>query len=160
LRPNSFMQNLLDFAPMIRATGTLALPADGVRLSLIDARDVAEIAATVLTGTGHEGCTYELSGPAALGFDELAERIGAATGRVVRYARVTPGELAAAMRAGGASDFATDTAVAHFEYWRTGVGAEVTPTAERLLGRSPRTFATFASDHAALITGPESVDPS
>lgn len=28
-----------------------ALPADGVRLSLIDARDVAEVAAVVLTGT-------------------------------------------------------------------------------------------------------------
>lgn len=57
------------------------------------------------------------------------------------------------MRACGATDFAVDTALDHLEYWRTGVGAQVTSAAQRLLGRCPRTFAMFAADHAALIAG-------
>jgi hypothetical protein len=149
------MQNLLVFAPMMRATGTIALPADGVRLSLIDARDFAEVAAIVLTGRGHEGRAYQLSGPTALGFAELAEHPAAATGRVVRYLPVSPGEAAATIRARGAADFAIDTALAHLVYWRTGVGAQMTSAAQRLLDRCPRTFAMFAADHAALIAAPK-----
>jgi uncharacterized protein YbjT (DUF2867 family) len=57
-----------------------------------------------------------LSGPTALGFAELAEHLAAATGRVVRYWRVSPGEAAATMRARGATDFAIDTALAHLVY--------------------------------------------
>lgn len=153
LRPNSFMQNLLVFAPAIRATGTLAVAGTGVRLSLVDARDVAEVAATVLTGTGHEGRTYQLTGPCALGFVELAEHLANATDTAVRYLPVAPEQTAAGMRATGAADFAIDTALAHLEYWRTGVGADVTLVAQRLLGRPQRTFATFAVDYSAAFTG-------
>jgi uncharacterized protein YbjT (DUF2867 family) len=57
LRPNSFMQDLLMFEPSIRTERAFRAPAEGVRLNMIDARDVAAVAAVVLTAPGHEGKT-------------------------------------------------------------------------------------------------------
>jgi uncharacterized protein YbjT (DUF2867 family) len=148
LRPNSFMQNLLTFAPGIRATGAFAAPAQGVRLSLIDARDVAAAAAAVLTQPGHEGATYQLTGPEALGFAELASQLTRAVGAPIAYAELPIAQARARMRAAGMPEFLLEEVIAHFEYWRTGVGAEVTSHLGDLIGRLPRTFAAFAHDHA------------
>lgn len=151
LRPNSFMQNLLVFAPAIRA-GVLPVPGTGIRLSLVDARDVADVAATILTGDGHAGRTYELTGPAAHDFAELAEQLGDATARPVRYLPVPASQAAATMRDAGATDFVIETALAHLRYWRTGAGTQVNRIVQQLLGRPPCPFAAFATDHADLAT--------
>jgi uncharacterized protein YbjT (DUF2867 family) len=148
LRPNSFMQNLLTFAPAIRATGVFAAPARGVRLSLIDARDVAAAAAAVLTQPGHEGATYQLTGPEALGFTELASQLTRAVGAPIAYAELPIDQARAGMRVAGMPEFVLEEAIAHFDYWRTGVGAEVTSHLGDLIGRPPRRFAAFAHDHA------------
>ena len=148
LRPNSFMQNLLTFAPAIRATGVLAAPARGVRLSLIDARDVAAAAAAVLTQPGHAGATYQLTGPEALGFAELASQLTRAVGAPIAYAELPIDQARAGMRVAGMPEFVLEEAIAHFDYWRTGVGAEVTSHLGDLIGRPPRRFAAFAHDHA------------
>jgi uncharacterized protein YbjT (DUF2867 family) len=154
LRPNSFMQNLLTFAPAIRQTGALAAPAQGVRLSLTDARDVAAAAAAVLTRPGHEGATYQLTGPEALGFAELASQLSRAIGAPIAYAELPVDQAAARMRATGMPEFLLEEAIAHFDYWRTGVGAEVTSHLGDLVGRPPRRFAAFAHDHADAFRGP------
>lgn len=99
------------------------------------------------------------SSTGALGFDEMAEHLITET-NIVRYLPIPPDQMAAAMRVTGASDFAIDTALAHLEYWRTGLGAEVTHVAQQLLGRPPRTFATFAADHSAVFTGAPAQRPS
>jgi uncharacterized protein YbjT (DUF2867 family) len=159
LRPNSFMQNLLTFAPAIRATGVFAAPAQGVRLSLIDARDVAAAAAAALTQPGHEGATYQLTGPEALGFAELASQLTRAVRAPIAYAELPIAELPVAqararMRATGMPEFLLEEAIAHFDYWRTGVGAEVTSHLGDLIGRPPRRFAAFAHDHADAFRRP------
>lgn len=155
LRPNSFMHNLLSFAPMIRATAALRIPGEGVRLSLIDVRDVAHIASNVLTttSTGHDGCLYELTGPQALGFADIAQQIGTATGREVAYVAVDAGDVAEAMSDNGATDFDIRTVLEHLDYWRAGIGAAVTQTTRQLLGTLARTFDAFAKDHAGAFAG-------
>jgi uncharacterized protein YbjT (DUF2867 family) len=65
LRPTFFMQNLLGLAPAI-AGGVLPVPTGSARAGHIDARDIADVAATVLTTDGHLGRRYTLTGPAAL----------------------------------------------------------------------------------------------
>jgi uncharacterized protein YbjT (DUF2867 family) len=148
LRPNSFMQNLLTLAPAILQAGALAAPARGVRLSLIDARDVAAAAAAVLTQPGHKGATYQLTGPQALSFQELASQLSKAIGAPIAYAELPVEQARARMRAAGMPEFLLQQAIAHFDYWRTGVGAEVTSHLGDLIGRPPRRFAAFAHDHA------------
>jgi len=159
LRPNSFMQNLLTFAPAIRATGALAAPAQGVRLSLTDARDVAAAAAAVLTQPGHEAATYQLTGPEALGFGELAGQLARAVGAPIAYAELPVDQAWARLRVAGMPEFLLEEAMAHFDYWRTGVGAEVTSHLGDLIGRPPRTFTAFAHDYADAFRRPAPDQP-
>jgi len=154
LRPNSFMQNLLTFAPGIRATGALAAPAQGVRLSLIDARDVAAAAAAILNQPGHEAATYRLTGPEALGFQELASQLTRAVGAPTAYAELPMDQARDRMRAAGMPEFLLEETIAHFDYWRTGVGGEVTSHLGDLVGRPPRRFAAFAHDYADAFRRP------
>ena len=86
LRPASFMQNFLfHYSPTIKAQGTVYQSLGDARMAIIDTRDIGDVAVAVLTSAGHEGKTYELTGPEALTYSEAAEKIGAATGRAVRY---------------------------------------------------------------------------
>lgn len=58
-------------------------------------RDVALAAATVLTTPGHEGAIYELTGPRAWSFDELAQIATAHAGRPLAHTSVSDDELTA-----------------------------------------------------------------
>ena len=55
LRPNTFMQNILGAAPAIASRGSLEQPMNDLTVSLVDVRDIAAVAATVLTEPGHIG---------------------------------------------------------------------------------------------------------
>src|SRR5258708_35366714 len=66
------------------------LPMEDARLASIDVGDIAEIAAKVLTGSGHEGKTYPLTGPQALTMTDVADKLSAATGKTIRYVNVPP----------------------------------------------------------------------
>jgi len=71
LRPNLFFQGLLALAKPIAAEGRFFAPIGDAPVSAVDVRDIADVAAAVLTGAaltqaGHEGATYTLTGPAAV----------------------------------------------------------------------------------------------
>src|SRR5215813_7265703 len=63
LRPNLFMQALLNFRSTIASQGILYAAAGNARVSVIDVRDIASVAAATLTRSEHENQTYELTGP-------------------------------------------------------------------------------------------------
>src|SRR5437588_11642001 len=65
LRAGEFMSAYFRQVPLIVARGVIALPMEEARIASIDVGDIAEVTATVLTGTGHEGKIYPLTGPAA-----------------------------------------------------------------------------------------------
>jgi uncharacterized protein YbjT (DUF2867 family) len=83
LRPNLFMQGLLGFRDSIVREGRFYAAAGDARISAVDVRDIAAVAAEALTGPGHEGRTYDLTGPEALTHAEMADRISAALGRPI-----------------------------------------------------------------------------
>src|SRR5919112_1006903 len=58
LRPQSFMQNTLMVAPTVASEGKIYQPFKDGKLGMIDARDIGEVAAKVLTEEGHEGKVY------------------------------------------------------------------------------------------------------
>lgn len=67
LRPNSYMQNVVTvMGETIRNEGAIYDSVGDARISHVDTRDVAATAARVLTEPGHDGRTYELSGPETL----------------------------------------------------------------------------------------------
>ena len=89
LRPNLFMQGLLGFRASIVAEGRFFAAAGDAKISAVDVRDIAAVAAAALT-EGHEGRTYDITGPEALTHAEMAERLSAALGRRVEFVDVPP----------------------------------------------------------------------
>ena len=87
LRPTGFMQNTLAWGPRV-LDGTFYSPVPDAAFSIVDARDVAEVAAVALTEEGHEGKAYGLSGPEAVSFRDQARRVFAAAGREVKVEEI------------------------------------------------------------------------
>jgi len=91
IRPTVLLENPL-FAMLaarsIRETGQLALPFGAGRTSPVAASDVAEVVTAVLYAPEqHLGAVYELTGPATLDVDEIAEQYTQALGRPVTAVR-------------------------------------------------------------------------
>jgi len=152
LRPNWFTQNYDEGVLLkdVRA-GELRLPAGDAVEPWIDAGDIAEVAVEALLNEGHAGQIYELSGPRALSIADVAEEISQATGRTVRYFPNTPEQhIARLLGRGVPIDYATFVCDLVGQM-RSGRGAAVTDTVERVTGRPPRDFTDFAK--AAAATG-------
>ena len=75
LRPNSFMQNFLTFRHSIIHEGKFYLPMGGGRISFVDVRDIAVVAAEVLEENGHAGKEYDVTGGEALSYADAAEKL-------------------------------------------------------------------------------------
>ncbi|MFE0047819.1 NAD(P)H-binding protein [Streptomyces albireticuli] len=146
LRPNNFAQNFdedLWHRPL--RDGRLALPIGDVHEPFVDADDVAEVAAALLTRDGHDGQVYELSGPRGLSFGEAAERIGHASGRPITYVELTPEEYEADLRASGWPEPAVKSLSALFALHRTGVMAAPVDGVRRVLGREAASFEAYVA---------------
>src|SRR5260370_8840187 len=88
------MQNMSTFtAETIRARAAFYLPAGDARISHIDVRDLARVAVTVLTDTSHIGQAYDLSGPEALSYEEIAQKLSDATGREICYVDISQADF-------------------------------------------------------------------
>lgn len=155
LRPNSFMQNLLGQAAAIAREGRIYQPVGDARTSFVDTRDVAAVAARVLTEDGHEGQSYDLTGPEALSFYDVAAQLSAATGREITYVPVTPDEFRRGARAAGLPEWLVDALALLNDHFAAGRAAAVTATVREITGKEPRTFAQFARDHAEKFNSRE-----
>jgi uncharacterized protein YbjT (DUF2867 family) len=153
LRPSNFMQNFLMSAQPVAEQGVLYGMLDEGRVGFIDTRDIAAVAAQLLTNPGHQGASYTLTGPEALSAAEVAERLSAAIGRQVRAVDVGPDTFRQGLAAAGLPGWLVDGVVEGNELLAAGQGAEVTDEVARVLGRPPRTFAQFAADHRVAFGG-------
>ena len=161
LRPHVFMQNLLDQAERIRTRGTVRAASGDGRVPFIDTRDIADVAATVLTEDGHAGRTYVLTGGVALDYHQVAAAIGAATGRTVEYVAERPEEARARLTAEGLPDWLVDSRLALAAYHRAGgETARVTRDVFEVTGHPPRSIAQFAYDHRSAFAPEDEADPA
>ncbi|MFE3940695.1 SDR family oxidoreductase [Streptomyces sp. NPDC059118] len=76
-----------NLAPVLEHGAVVANAGDG-RVSSAARADYAAAAAAVLTGEGHIGAVYELSGDVAWSFAEYAATVAAATGKEIVYKNV------------------------------------------------------------------------
>jgi uncharacterized protein YbjT (DUF2867 family) len=153
LRAGEFMPAYFRQVPNITAKGAMFLPMEEARIASIDVGDIAEIAAKVLTGSGHEGKTYPLTGPEALTMTEVAEKLSAAAGKTIRYVNVPPEAARQAQLAAGMPPYLADALFELFAERRNGKEAMVWPDAQALLGRLPTSFDEFAGRNAAVFRG-------
>lgn len=149
LRPSAFMQNFLWFKDPI-AKGFLPQVAGDGALGWIDSRDIARVAATVLTEDGHDQATYFLTGPEALDMRQIARRLTEVIGHKVRYLDLPNPVFGAILRLAGNSRWMTKGLIVQFDDVVAG-HHDIDPTCEveRLTGKAPRDFVDFACDYRA-----------
>src|SRR6266508_2016335 len=151
LRPNGFMQTYLLYGATIKAQSAFYLPDRDARWNLIDARDVAAVAAKTLTEQGHEGKAYELAGPEALSNSEIAEKLSRVLGRTVTYVNITDDQFRAALLGVGMPQMLAEGVVDLHHVVVSGAFAAATPWVERITGSKPGTFDRFARDFAEVF---------
>jgi uncharacterized protein YbjT (DUF2867 family) len=149
LHPHSFMQNTLGFAPTISTQGVFYTPPSAA-VPIVDVRDIAAVACSVLIENGHEGKTYTITGPEALTYGQIAEKIGAATGKPVRHMEVPPETARAGMLGAGMPEWIVGGLLELYAHLG---GDNITRVTEQIAGKKPITFDEFARDHASVFAG-------
>lgn len=153
LRANAYMQNVLILAPVIAQRDGFASSAADGRTGMIDARDVAAVAAGIAAAPGgHEGRTYHLTGPELISNADVAAVLTRLLGRPITFRAQTAEEDEQAMiRAGLPQPIAAMNAQA-FSLTATGDAAWLSDDVPALLGRPARSFEQFAADYARFFS--------
>jgi uncharacterized protein YbjT (DUF2867 family) len=147
LRPNMLMQNMRWFAQTIAQQGAFYHSVGDTKISHVDARDVAAVAAVCLSEPRHENRDYALTGAEAITFDRVAEYISAKLDRPIQYVNVTPVVLKAARFANGEPEWYLEAEAQLFDCWQAGAGSIVTTAIADLLHQPPISFSTFIQDY-------------
>jgi uncharacterized protein YbjT (DUF2867 family) len=149
LRPNGFMQNLVNYnAGTIRTKNAFYGCQGNGAVSIVDVRDIAAVAVIVLAATGHEGKSYELTGGEALTNVQIAEKISRVAGRKISYVDLPAAEMKKGILSTGGSEWSADALIDLQRFYREGKASLVTNDVEHLTGRKPITFDQFARDYA------------
>lgn len=149
LRSGGLASNAFAWAEPIRAHRTVAAPFAEVALPFVDPDDVAAVAAAALTGDGHDGATYLLTGPEPTTPRQRAEAIAQAIGEPVAFVEQSREEAQAQMSAFMPAAVVAGTLSILGE--PTAAEQAVSPDVERVLGRAAAPFSDWAGRNAAAF---------
>jgi len=152
VQPGFFMQNLLMYAEAIRDKGEFYMPLGDGKVSWIDARDIAAVAAKALTEPGHENRAYPVTGPEALSGAELGAILTEVTGHAVNYIPISLDQAKQAMTDMGMPDALADAMNELYALAPAGHLAGVLNTVDKVTGRPARSFRQFAHNHAKVFS--------
>ena len=153
LQPNQFMQVYLRFQPTIAAQGKFFAACKDSKVSPVDVRDIASVAVAVLTGSGHEGKSYVITGPEALTYYEVAEKLSTAIGKKVTYVDVPLEQAKKAMVDSGAPDWFVDGQMEQYQVRLKGYQAAVTSVIAEVAKKQSISFDQFARDYSSYFRG-------
>ena len=144
LRDNMYM----DFLPALAGTaGVIRGPAGDGRVAAVARDDIADVAVAVLLGDGHDGRTYDVTGPEAITLQEVAEELSRVTGRSITYHAETLEEAYESRASYGAPDFEVEGWVTSYAAIAAGEMDVVSDTVSKLTGHPPMTPADFLRRH-------------
>lgn len=151
LRPNLYMQGLLNFSHTIKQKNAFFAAAGDAHISAVDVRDLADVAVAALTTSQHENKIYSLTGPEALTFANMAQQLSRSVGRSIAFVDVPPEAMRAAVADLGFPAWQADGLLEEFAMYRRGDAAGIEPGVREALGRPARSFDEFARDYASLF---------
>jgi uncharacterized protein YbjT (DUF2867 family) len=148
--PFTFLRDnlYLDFIPFFCGSdGVIRGPAGDGRAGFVARADVADVAAAVLSGDGHEGRTYDLTGAESISLGRAAELLTEVTGREIRFHDETMEEARASRAPSGEPDWVIEGWVTTYAAIAAGELDGVTDTVERLAGHPPYTVEHWLREH-------------
>jgi NAD(P)H dehydrogenase (quinone) len=144
LRDNAY----LDIVPaLVGPDGAIRVPAGEGRAGAVAREDVAEVAVAVLVGEGHDGHTYEVTGPQALTLGEAAEELSRASGRSISYHPETLEEAYESRASYGAPAWKVEGWVSSYAAIAAGEMEVVSATVGNLTGHPPMGLTEFLRRH-------------
>jgi uncharacterized protein YbjT (DUF2867 family) len=151
IRPNLFQQNIPEVTvPSIDENGNFYANAGDARLSMVDTRDVAAVAAALLTESGHEGDELDVTGPQALSYHDVAAKLSNSLGRKVTYVAVPDEAVRSALSGFGMNEWMVGGLVDLFQDYRRsgtdGYASALTDTVRRITGAEPRSLDSLLAD--------------
>ena len=151
LKPTFYMQNTMMAAQTISSDGVIYWDMKDGKLGMIDVRDIADAAFAVITGKGHEGKEYILTGPEAISFNDVAKIFSNVLDTEIKYVSV-PGEAALQSMVGmGLPEWIAKGYVELSEGFSENFANSTTRNVEILTGHPSRSFEQFASDFARVF---------
>jgi len=153
VRPNSFMQNITAFfAQTIQTQDAFYSSMGQSRVSLIDVQDIADVVVALLVSSQPENKAYELNGPEALTYSNIADRISRICGRTIGYVDIPISEQKKAMLNAGMPEWQAQALLDLQEYYLQGNGGELNDDVQRITGHPPRNFDQFLTANASAFS--------
>ncbi|NVO04554.1 MAG: NAD(P)H-binding protein [Rhodoferax sp.] len=150
IRPNWFMQNFNTFwIQGILEHGKIFLPVAQAKGSFIDARDIAAVAAQLLSSDSFNNQEFDLTGSVALNHDEVAAVLSAETGRTISFEDIPPDTLRGGLLQAGVPAPYAEFLLLILGYFKAGYSERTTDAVQTILGRAPGTLAQYAKDYRA-----------
>ena len=137
VQPTGFMSNLLAWTSSIRGEGVVRSATGEGRRAFIHSADIAEVATKALMTGEYSGRSLAVTGPEALSFSEVTEKIGTAIGKQLRFQAISDDDARQRYSAVSGSEEETEAHVSLWRAIREGRLATVTDGVERILGRKP-----------------------
>lgn len=150
----TFMKNNIyaEYIPItigdkVLETGTIYVPAANGKAAYVLRTEMAEIAANILTSTGHEGKAYNITNNKAVSYDEIAKWISEASGKNVKYVSPAPKDFSKTLKGFGIPEFIVHV-ITGFEVAKAQGEFDITDdTVEKLLGRKPTSVESFLKSY-------------
>jgi len=151
LRTIFFQDNFFGWADGIKQGGLYFGVREG-RFAPLSVADIGEMAANVLTTSGHDNKAYNITGPTLLTGEDMAQIFTQVTGKAVAYVSPTEEQTLDSLLSTGWPEWQAKGMLELFEVFATNQAAIVSPDGEALLGRPLTQLNDFiGSNKAAFV---------
>lgn len=127
-------------------TGIAYLPAGEGKIAFTLRKDMAEVASVILTSTGHENKTYEITNDVAVSMNEVASEISSIMGKTINYISPTQEEYIATLSGAGVPMEYVGMFAGFAEAFKQEEFSETNNLIETLLGRKPTRIQAYFKD--------------
>jgi uncharacterized protein YbjT (DUF2867 family) len=146
IKPNFFMNNFFASAKGIKENKSFSMPMGDGKTAMADARDIGAVTAEALSGKGHEGKSYEITGPEMLSFYDVADRFSEVLGTTIRYIPADP-KVYLGILLKVLPEWHANAVSQLFGQIASGALPHKTDTFRKLMGREPISLTQFIRDN-------------
>ncbi|MDZ4187712.1 MAG: NAD(P)H-binding protein [Hydrogenophaga sp.] len=147
IRPNWFMQNFHTFwLHGIQTQGQIFLPVGDAKGSFIDTRDIAAVAAKLLSGDEFVNAAHDLTGSESLDHTQVAAILSQAAGRTIGYTDIPEEAMRQGLLGAGLPADYTEFLLIILGAFKAGFAAHITNAVQQITGQEPIRLEQYAQD--------------
>jgi (4-alkanoyl-5-oxo-2,5-dihydrofuran-3-yl)methyl phosphate reductase len=151
LRPGAFMSNVLQWIPTIKSQSKVFNPAADGKFAPISPRDIASVAALVLTSDNHQDKVYELTGGQLLSAHDQVRILSGILNKPIQCVDIPIEVGVEQLKAAGLPQLILDGLAMVWARLREGKGTFQTDQFQKLIGKSPQTFENWCQEHQSAF---------